>query len=86
MLILFFIPLTFIALFETHLDASTNVFMKNMLGSIEDGEEDNPNYQNPTVAGEEDGLEISKIPFDQLTAVFPNAYQVSLLDPRLRLN
>jgi len=81
MTIIFFIPLIIIALFESHLDVTTNRYMKNYFNAVDDGEEDDPNIQNPTVEGEEENLQISKVPFAKLIAAFPDTNRVSKNDP-----
>ena len=49
MLTLFFVPLLFIAFWETNLDTSTNKFMKSWFGASDEGEEDDPAVQDPEV-------------------------------------
>lgn len=75
MMVLFFIPLTALALFETTLDTTTNRFMKNWFGATEDGEEDDPENQDPDV--DEEGMVLSKVPFAELVKAFPNTQVVS---------
>lgn len=78
MIILFWPILILIGLFESHLDARKNKYMRNYFGvAQDDGEEDDPAVQNPAVGSEEeDGMQISRVPFDKLVSAFPNSYQV----------
>jgi len=88
MIILFWPIIGLIALFESHLDARKNKYMRSFFGMAQDdGEEDDPAVQNPSVSSEEDGdMEISRVPFDTLVKAFPNSYQVcgwlSAFEPR----
>jgi hypothetical protein len=74
--IIFFVPLTVIALFET--SNMTNSWI-NWLRSDEEVDTDNPVVLDPVVEGPDAdrGLEISKVPFDELVKRFPNTEQVS---------
>ena len=69
---LFFIPFMTIALFEAYLDPRTNKFTKAWFEVNEEGDEDDPDYQNPTMPQDEQGGEISKVSFDELIKAFPN--------------
>lgn len=71
MRILFAIPLTCIAVYEAYLDPRHNKLTKAWLEPNEETDEDNPECQNPHV-DDEDGMEISKVPFDDLVKAFPN--------------
>jgi len=93
MTFVFFIPLTFIALYESMIEvgASKNKYLRSWLATMEgyEGEEDNAEVRDPKVDEEytdgdgtserngrnanERRMEISKVPFDELTSVFPNA-------------
>ena len=68
---LFFIPFILIALYETFLDPRANKFTKAWF-SADEGYEDDPECQNPTVHQNEQAGEISKVPFDTLVKAFPN--------------
>jgi len=75
MSILFAVPLAVIALLESQLDVRTSRFMKSVFEeNIDEGEEDDPNNQNPPT-DHENGMQISKVPFDELIRPFPNSYQ-----------
>ncbi|KAG8904755.1 hypothetical protein FRB99_001232 [Tulasnella sp. 403] len=76
MRVLLFIPLIFITFFESQLDVRANAFMKNMFDHVDEGEEDDPAIQDPAT-DREDGLEISRVSFDELVKVFPNTFQSS---------
>lgn len=81
MSVLFFVPLLVVALFESQIDARADRFIKNLYDHIDEGEEDDPGNQNPTT-DREDGLEISRVPFDELIKGFPNSYQARILPKR----
>jgi len=73
MVILFFIPLALVALFEVHLDVRRNIFMRQMFTAAQDGEEEDPENRDPEV-DHEDGLRISKKSFDEIVKAFPNSF------------
>ncbi|CAE6531293.1 unnamed protein product [Rhizoctonia solani] len=73
MFVMFFIPLTMIALFEAHLDTRRNVFMRHMFSATQDGEDEDPDSRDPQV-NDANGLLISKKSFDELVKVFPNSF------------
>ncbi|KAG1846767.1 hypothetical protein DFJ58DRAFT_798534 [Suillus subalutaceus] len=70
--IIFFVPLTFIALFET-----SNMTKSWMVNSDDEVDTENPVVLDPVVEGPDadQGSEISKIPFDELVKRFPNTEQ-----------
>ncbi|KAI0751001.1 calcium activated cation channel [Daedaleopsis nitida] len=74
MRIVFFVPLCIIALYETQLDPAKNKWVKDWFSSADDGGENAPHYQNPEVNGEDAqrGFAISKVPFEDLVAMFPD--------------
>ena len=76
MMIIFFIPLTIIALWETTVSKSTNNFLNGWYTFAQEGEEDNPDIQDPEVE-DEHGLTLSKVPFSELLHAFPNTHVVS---------
>ncbi|KAG8746431.1 hypothetical protein FRC10_005142 [Ceratobasidium sp. 414] len=61
-----------VSLFETHLDVRRNVFMRQMFTAAQDGEEEDPENRDPQVENE-DGMRISKKPFDEIVKAFPNS-------------
>ena len=73
---LFFLPLLFIALWETNLDEDTNLYMKNLFSPTDEGDESDPNNQDPVVTNEQ-GRVISKVSFEDLIKTFPNTTVVS---------
>ncbi|EGO02051.1 hypothetical protein SERLA73DRAFT_71198 [Serpula lacrymans var. lacrymans S7.3] len=77
MSILFFIPLTAIALYET--TSVKNTWMGNWLQSADAGEQILSCNVDPEVDGDdaEYGLEISKVPFDDLVKMLPDTQQSS---------
>ena len=79
MRVVFFVPLCMIALYEAHLDPNKNKWVKDWFASSDDGGENAPHYRNPDVVGEdgERGLQISKVPFEELVAMFPDTTHVS---------
>jgi len=76
---LFIIPLMFIALYESTVDSHKHTWMENWFRGNDEGEEDSPANRNPQVDDPHCvGLEISKVPFEELVKVFPNTAQVSV--------
>ncbi|KAG8719451.1 hypothetical protein FRC09_011122 [Ceratobasidium sp. 395] len=73
MLVVFFVPLVLISLFESHLDTKRNIFMRHMFTATQDGEEDDPENKDPVVENE-DGMKISKKSFDEIIKAFPNSF------------
>lgn len=74
---LFFVPLMFIAFWETTLDTNTNKFMKNWFSAADEGEEDDPQIQDPEV-NEPDGKKLCRVRFGELIKHFPDAHVVSI--------
>ncbi|KAI0772122.1 hypothetical protein BD413DRAFT_548533 [Trametes elegans] len=74
MSVVFFVPLCVIALYEAQLDPSKNRWVKDWFSSPDEGGEDAPHFQDPEIDGEDAarGLRISKKPFQELVAVFPD--------------
>ncbi len=79
MRVMFFLPLCAIALYEAQLDPAKNRWVKDWFTSSDDGGENVPHYQNPEVSGTDAdrGLAISKVPFEDLVAMFPDTTHVS---------
>lgn len=83
MSVVFFIPLACIAFYESILQAPKHNWMKTWLLNRDqaDSEEDaeRPANRNPEVDGKdaEEGLAISRVPFEELIKVFPNTHQSS---------
>lgn len=75
---LFFVPLVVISVYEAELDPSKNKWVKDWLSHPDQGSDDNPEYQDPVVDGEDadKGLVISKIPFAEIIKVFPDTTHV----------
>jgi len=71
---LFFIPMAIIALYESSLEASKNRWVRDWFTGLDQGEEDNPENQDPEIDGD---LSISKVPFSELVKGFPNLQQSS---------
>jgi hypothetical protein len=69
---LFFIPLIFFALYEAYLDPRTNKFTRAWFEANKEGDEDDPECQNPTMDQNEQEREISKVSFEELIKAFPN--------------
>jgi len=70
--IIFFIPLTLVAFYESTFD-------KHKTGDWfrEDDDHDDPQNRNPEVYDPNcEGLEISKVPFEELIKVFPQTNKV----------
>ncbi|CDO73749.1 hypothetical protein BN946_scf185015.g77 [Trametes cinnabarina] len=74
MSVVFFVPLCMIALYESQLDPSKNRWVKDWFSSPDEGGEDAPHFQDPEVEGADAarGLKISKKPFQELVAAFPD--------------
>ncbi|KAJ7682507.1 calcium activated cation channel [Mycena polygramma] len=77
--VVFFIPLTLIAFYESVTDGEEkHAWMKRWLSGNDEGEEDRPEYRDPEV-DEANGMGriISKVPFEELVKEFPNTNQSS---------
>ncbi|KAI0638379.1 hypothetical protein C8Q77DRAFT_1154034 [Trametes polyzona] len=74
MLTVFFVPLCMIALYEAQLDPSKNRWVKDWFSSPDEGGADAPHFRDPDVTGEDAarGLKISRKPFSELVAAFPD--------------
>ncbi|KXN86125.1 Calcium channel YVC1 [Leucoagaricus sp. SymC.cos] len=76
---IFFIPLTVIALYESTFSSEfgrKNGWMNNWFRGDDEGAEDSVENRNPTVDDVNcRGMEISKVPFEELVKVFPNTTQ-----------
>jgi len=77
MTVLFFIPTTVVALYES--SPSKHRWLDDFINGTPLDEDDSPAACNPEVDGEDarNGLVISKVPFSELVEVFPNTYEVS---------
>jgi hypothetical protein len=83
---IFFVPLAVIAFYESTFDSRKHAWMKNWLRGNDEGAEDSPENRDPEVDDNEgDGLKISKVPFVELTKMFPNMEQVSFDSMSLQL-
>ncbi|KAF9569112.1 calcium activated cation channel [Agrocybe pediades] len=75
---LFIVPLTMIALYESAYDSQKHTWMENWFRGDDEGAEDTPANRNPKVEDPScPGMEISKVPFEELIKVFPNTAQSS---------
>ena len=76
---IFFIPLTLIALYESRFDRTKeNAWLKNWFHGDDESSDDSPANRNPVVDDPQcEGLQISKVPFEELIKVFPNTQMVS---------
>jgi hypothetical protein len=74
MTVVFFIPLTIIALFESSFRPRNNKWMARWLSGNDEGDMDDPSARDPSVEDGE-GLEISKVPFTELVKAFPDTTQ-----------
>ncbi|KAJ3758886.1 calcium activated cation channel [Lentinula raphanica] len=79
MSVLFFIPLTMIAFYETVFTRQENEWITNWLHGNNEGDSTYPETRDPEVDGPDAdaGLRISKVPFMELIKVFPNTAQSS---------
>ncbi|SRR6266404_1944058 len=77
MSVLFFIPMTMIALYEAF--SPKKRWLDDLINGPLLEDEDNPLARDPEVDGEdaENGLTISRVPFSELVKVFPNTHEVS---------
>ncbi|THG98320.1 hypothetical protein EW026_g3838 [Hermanssonia centrifuga] len=74
MLVVFFIPLVLISIYEAELDPAKNVWVKEWLSHPDQGLDDTPEYRDPVVDGPdaERGFKISVTSYDDLVKVFPD--------------
>lgn len=79
MLIIFFIPMICINLFEAVFDPNRNVWLRDWV-NVTITSNDSPDGRDPKVTGKdaERGLVISKIPFTELIKEFPKTTMVSV--------
>ena len=80
MSVIFFIPLSIIAFYESAFK-SKDFWMRNWLRGMDEGDPDAPEYRDPEVdadAGRDgaEGLIITRVKFSELITVFPNTGQV----------
>ncbi|KZT05660.1 calcium activated cation channel [Laetiporus sulphureus 93-53] len=75
MLVIFFVPLSIVALYEAELEPSKNRWIKDWLAHPDEGGEGTPEFENPEVHADDaaKGLKISKVPFVELVKLFPDA-------------
>lgn len=78
MTVLFFIPLTAVAFYEST-PSKTN-WLDDFINGAPLDEDDSPAARDPDVDGEDasNGVIISRFPFSELVKVFPNTHEVSL--------
>jgi hypothetical protein len=76
--VVFFVPLSIIALYE--ISNSSQSWMVNWLRASDDVDTQDPFTLNPVIDGSdaEQGLEITKVTFDELIKRFPDITQVSV--------
>lgn len=73
---LFFIPLCWIALFES----SYHRRVEPWLRGDDEAPDDHESARNPNIADhEENGMKISKVPFDDIVKAFPDSSVVSFI-------
>lgn len=74
---LFFIPLAVIAFYESTLDNRKFVWMEHWFRGDDEGSRDLPENRNPVVDDPLcEGLQISKVPFEELINAFPKTEKV----------
>jgi hypothetical protein len=74
---IFFIPLVLIAFHESTFDNRKYLWMESFFRGENEGSQDRFENRNPQVSDHHcEGLEISKVPFDQLIKAFPKTNQV----------
>jgi hypothetical protein len=74
MAVIFFLPLSVIAIHESHLNTKKSPMMRALFNTIEQPEDDIDETRDP--ACDEPEGNISNIPFEQLVSTFPNIAQV----------
>jgi len=78
MTVIFFIPLSVVALYESRIDPDKHSWLKNWLRGDDEGDADVPVNRDPVVDDPAcDGLQISRVPFEELIKVFPNTQESS---------
>ncbi|KAJ7167506.1 calcium activated cation channel [Mycena filopes] len=81
--VVFFLPLTMIALYESVTEQpAKHAWMKRWLSGNDEGEDDRPEYRDPEVVDDDSGGSgpgrvISKVKFEELVKAFPNTNQSS---------
>ncbi|KAF4601188.1 hypothetical protein EYR38_005838 [Pleurotus pulmonarius] len=76
MSVIFIVPLTCIALYESTRDSNKGHWVDNWFRGDNEGSQDSPSNRDPVV-DDENGLQISKVPFTELIKVFPVVTQSS---------
>lgn len=81
MSVIFFVPLTMVAFYETVIKRRKRDWMTNWLHDDSQGDELYSESRDPDVDAVDAaaGLSISKVPFTELIKVFPNTEQVCAL-------
>ncbi|KAJ7490323.1 calcium activated cation channel [Mycena galericulata] len=78
MAVVFFVPLTLIAFYESVVDTDKHKWMKRWLSGDDQGDGDRPEFRDPEVDKADEGERvISKVPFEELVKAFPNTNQSS---------
>ena len=76
--ILFFIPLTLIAIYESTSDKRKHAWMGDWFRGDDEAAEDCPENRDPEVDDPNcEGMKISKVPFEELIKSLPKVDQVS---------
>ncbi|KAI0363530.1 calcium activated cation channel [Pilatotrama ljubarskyi] len=75
MVVVFFVPLSMIAIYETELRKSNNRWLSKWFHSSDEGGEDVTLFEDPETSVEDAdrGLQLSKVPFKELVKDFPDA-------------
>ncbi|KAF8076642.1 calcium activated cation channel [Lyophyllum atratum] len=76
MLVVFFVPLSVLAFYESTFDRRKHTWMNNWLRGDDEGPEDYPEARDPD-GDEATGLQISKVPFEELTKLLPDTQESS---------
>jgi hypothetical protein len=79
---LFWLPLMVISFFEATLDTNKNAFTRAWFEANDEEDDDNPEYQDPEVDGEEQG-KITKVKFADLVKDFPDTSVVRITPSRV---
>lgn len=77
MVVLFFPALFAIHIFERYIDTPHNRYMRSFFPTEDDGSENDPAVQDPVPGAEEvDGLQISRVKFEDIIKTFPDPMAV----------
>ena len=76
MALMFFVPLSVIALYESTYKTHPNRWATRWLRGIDEGAAELPAHRDPEIDDEGEGLVITRAKFGELISVFPDTTQV----------